>query len=102
MTSRGDFPPGTTGRQELGARLYGVKGFAQVTNPISLGESFGARVRKAVPVWFYRTTDERANAHHSLIQKKKFESPDSLITTLMAAQIINVFVLSTQSGPPCP
>ena len=56
-------------RTTLGTRLCGVKGFAQLTDPICLGESFGARVRHAVPVWFYRTTDERAKAHHSLIQK---------------------------------
>ena len=55
----------------LGARLYGVKGVAHVTDPICLGERFGARVRNAVPVWFFRTTDERAKAHDSLIQKKE-------------------------------
>ena len=50
-----------------------MKGFAEVTDPICLGESFVARVRNAVRVWFYRTTDERAKAHHSqfLHPKKK-------------------------------
>ena len=72
----------------LGARLYGVKGFAQVTDPICLGESSGARVRNAVPVWFFRTTDERAKAHHRLIQKKRCESVRGVVVVLLCCVVM--------------
>ena len=83
-TDRFSFP--THCMSVLGARLYGVKGCAHVTDQICLGESFGARVRNTMPVWFYRTADERAKAHHSLIQTKK--SLNQCVVSLLCCGVV--------------
>ena len=51
-TGLGVFPPGATGQQELGARLYGVKGFAHVTDPKLSPKEIGSVTSLFLPFSF--------------------------------------------------